>query len=56
MNKKRYVHAVSVVDAEEVLDFCIDSNSITTATILPTHLVLIVIIPIVVNIIPILSE
>ena len=32
MNKKRYAHAISVVDAEEVLEFCIDANTITSIT------------------------
>ena len=33
MTKKRSYHAVSVVDAKEVLDFCIDSHAITTITV-----------------------
>ena len=33
MKKKRCVHAISVVDAEELLDFCIDSHGITTITV-----------------------
>ena len=32
MKKKRYYHAVSLVDAEEVLDFCIGSHAITSIT------------------------
>ena len=33
MKNKKRDHAVSVVDAEEVLDFCIDSNGITSITV-----------------------
>ena len=33
MKKKREHHAVSVVDAEEVLDYCIDANTITSITV-----------------------
>ena len=33
MKKKRYYHAISVVDAEGVLDFCIDRHAITTITV-----------------------